>query len=414
MPEMHVTSYGYCYHVLIVSNLIKSGIPQTDDGIGASFNFGEELAFELFRHADDPGAFDFQAFVDGYGDRFLTPASILSRLHDPDYGIITVDGKFRTEYMYYYFLGLYLSKHTDACKDEISAIYEDAYVPRNYLTLLFIIHHTNDHSVIDDILLRVMCTFDSVFPATLTKKETRRFGEIVGALSANLLSDNDVKEERRRAREIRDHHEAQDGREDAEPVAPGDFRSNCYRMFRSNAILAQVLRNKYGVLEKDRVEEIVETIADGGLRVVNSLLEDEKEIEHKANYIHKEFPDLDLDELRFMLQLLSFLWTITNVQMVADAINHPEIRPIVDNVVRKRDTPAYDLICYFTRVDSATELTSRVKDMLRDLLKRYDDRFIHGVLSIKTQLYMNTHHSKVSVEQAVCSLLNLEYTPRYR
>ena len=45
MPEVSITSYGHCYYVLILSYLVKSGIPKTDDGLNMSFRFAEHLAF---------------------------------------------------------------------------------------------------------------------------------------------------------------------------------------------------------------------------------------------------------------------------------------------------------------------------------------------------------------------------------
>ena len=135
-----------------------------------------------------------------------------------------------------------------------------------------------------------MCAFDSVEPATLSHDETRRFGEILNALSESLLSENDVETERQKERDIRDirdRHDHDSIDDDVDRVNEDSIRSNCYRVFRSNSILGQVLRNKYGILEIERVEEIIETIADGGLRLINSLLKDEKEIEHRAYYYHK-------------------------------------------------------------------------------------------------------------------------------
>ena len=88
LPEMHVTSYGYCYHVLIVANLVKAGIPRTDDGIGTAFIFAERLAFALYESQRDDVPFHFQTFSRKYSEKYIIPDSILSRLQHPDYGII--------------------------------------------------------------------------------------------------------------------------------------------------------------------------------------------------------------------------------------------------------------------------------------------------------------------------------------
>ena len=72
MPHnMHITAYGHCYYVLIVSFLAKSGIQKTDDSINTCFNFLEKLAFEVYQK---DSKFDFETFIDNYKKR-LYPIS---------------------------------------------------------------------------------------------------------------------------------------------------------------------------------------------------------------------------------------------------------------------------------------------------------------------------------------------------
>ena len=68
--------------------------------------------------------------------------------------------------------------------------------------------------------------------------------------------------------------------------------NDLYRVFRSNKVLGQILRNKYGSLSKSKIEELVETIADSGLRLVNSVLSDEDEIRKLAIYIREKTPEV--------------------------------------------------------------------------------------------------------------------------
>ena len=422
IPDTHITSYGHCYYVLIISNLIKSGIPRTDDAINMSFQFAEHLAFHIHTSGGDTALWDFDSFAREYRDTYILPASILNRLQDDEYGIIAGDGKFRTSYMYYYFLGRFLARNSSEQKDTIEAMSTRCHVSANYLTLLFIIHHAEDGWIVEDVLLRVMCAFDSVEPAKLGSDETARFGDIVDALSENILSEGDVGEERGRERDIRELQDSveeeiyglqngEDGGVAGEWTTTG-FGSECYQAFKSNEILGQILRNKYGTLEKRKVEQIVETIADGGLRVVNALLKDEKEIANRAQRLHRELPEYELEELRDVLRGISFLWTIANIEMIVGEINHPEIRSVVAKLVKRKGTPAYDLIEYFSRLDGSNELTDGVRDLLRALLKRHSDKFVQNVLSIRTQRYLNTHRSSQRVEQSVCSLLGIRYAAR--
>ena len=59
MPEVSITSYGHCYYVLILSYLVKSGIPKTDDGLNMSFRFAEHLAFFRFPKRHEFGSYRF-------------------------------------------------------------------------------------------------------------------------------------------------------------------------------------------------------------------------------------------------------------------------------------------------------------------------------------------------------------------
>ena len=413
MPDdLSITSYGHCYQVLIVASLRKAGIPLEDNAINTCFNFAENLAFKIYQNTKlhTQTKIDFDEFVEKYKKNFIIPNSILNRLSKHDYGILNSDGSFRTSYMYYFFLGRFLSKKDEENEDVIKEMCEQSHMTSNYLTLLFIIHHTNDNDIIDDILLRTMCTLDRVDPARLNRDETESFKEIVDAIPENILSNHSVEEERKKERELRDINddivETEDGSEEAIDENPVN---DIYRIMKNNEIMGQILRNRYGSLERMKIQEVIETIADSGLRLVKVGLVDEDWITHEAHYLQKKYPDHDIEKIKKFIQFLSFVWTIENVGKIVSSINVPAIREIVNEVVQQKSTPAYDLIGYFNHLDGTEKLTNGAKQELETLLKKHDDFFFNRVLSIKTQHYMNTHRSDAPIEQSVCSLLNVRY-----
>lgn len=421
MPnDVSITSYGHCYYVLILANLVKAGISRDDSDINACMNFAENIAFYIYRNTgrnDTPNVFDFSNFVKQYNQKFTISDSLLNRLRNKDYGIIAEDGHFRTTYMYYFFLGRFLSKNATTHQDLIQKMCNESHLVSNHLTLLFIIHHTDDNDIIDNILLGTMSTLESVPVAKLDRDETKKYEALLGSLHPTILSDSSVESEREKEREARDHYDHQANREDEigiEEDAVGQFVNDCYRIFKNNTIMGQILRNKYGSLERTKIKEIIEIIADSGLRLINSVLRDEREITDHARYLHDQHPEDDIAYIKDLLRLLSFLWTDLNIEKIVNAINRPELRQIVDEVVHTRATPAYDIIGYFSRLDSAEELSPSVRTHLSKLLKKHNDRFLRTVLSIRTQHYINTHRSEVSLEQAVCSLLDIKYRPRLR
>ena len=414
MPDnLSITSYGHCYHALIVASLIKAGISSQDSDINSCFNFAEELAFKTYKDTKkkDPTEFDFNKFAKKYTDKFPINDSILNRLRNNEYGIITEDARFKTPYMYYFFLGKFLARGHEESKEVIEHMCAHSHEYSNFLTLLFIIHHTNDYGIIEDILVRTMCALDSVHPAKLTQDETRNFKDFIATIPTNILSSKSVEHERKKVREIQDINDSKvEIEHDREEPIYEDQVNDIYRILKNNKIMGQILRNKYGSLEKSKIKEIVEIVAESGLRLIKLLLVDENWTTDLVHFLQKRFPNLDSEKVKIYLQFLSFLWTMTNIEQIVSSINVPEIREIVNEVVQANPTPAFDLIEYFYHLDSAIELTDVEKQELETLLKKYKDNFIRIVLSIRTQHYMNTHHSKVSIEQSVCSLLNIKYT----
>ena len=413
MPDnLSITAYGHCYYVLIVASLIKSGISSEDNAINASFNFAENLAFKIYqtRKLQNESSLDLKEFMDEYNKIFVIPESIFHRLQKDDYGIINSEGSFRAPFMYYFFLGRFFSKNAEKHKTIIEEMCEQSYVSSNYLTLLFIIHHTNDDKIIDHILFWTEYALEAVEPAKLDPDETASLKGFVDMLPVSILSDNSVEDERKRERQDINEYpvESENGMKeqiDEDPV------NDIYRILKNNEIVGQILRNKYGSLERLKIKEVIEIVADSGLRLVKLSLGEEF-ITDTAHYIHQKYPDHDLEEIKKFVQFLSFVWTMENIERIVGAVNVPEIKEIVQEVVQQKSIPAYDLIGYFNHLDSVEELTDGVRQELRTLLRKHSDFFLRRVLSMRTQHYMNTHRSSTPIEQSICSLLEIEHSHR--
>ena len=418
MPtDMSITSYGYCYQALIVATLVKAGISNRDSDLEACFNFASHLAFAI--HQEAPSAsgdqpFDIATFTGDYREKYVIADAVVNRLKDDNYGVITQDGQFRTRYIYYFFLGRYLARNCN--KTEIAELLDrmcdESYYSANYLTLLFTLHHTDDKQIVDNILVRTMCTIDDIPVAALNSLETRKFGDILGSLRDEILSTEPVDAERGKERDGRDEAQDIEPDDDGRRGGTSDPANDLYRILKNNEIMGQILRNKQGSLEKREIVQIIETVADGGLRLVNSFLRDDKEIVDVAQYIKRKFPKHNVERIKKELRLFAFIWTMMNVEKIVQAINVPELQEVIQEVVRRRGTPAFDLIGYFTQLDDAQELTAKEKGVLDGLWKKHRDAFIKRVLSIRTQGYMNTHKSDVRVEQSVCARLNITYRTR--
>lgn len=422
---MSITSYGHCYYALILAHFARIGI--SNNQLDSALNLAEHLAFAIYKHneAGNAADFDFDEFLHEYSRQFIHSNSTVNRLRHPNYGIIGRDGTFRYRFMHYFFLGRFLARGSESGQEIINMMCENTHLEANYLTLLFTIHHANDEEIIDDILIRTMYTLHHIEPATLSVEDTRRFANIVNELPHEILSRNSVEVERERERARQDVIESYGEENDEAPSEAignqgpsGETKDEniggaIFRILKNNKIMGQILRNKYGSLEIGKIEEVVEIISDGGLRLINTLLMDEEELIDIARHLHEEHQDVDIENIQRFLEFWSFFWTVANLQEIVNAVNVPEIRSAINSVVRRSKTPAYDLIGYFSLLDRAYELTDTECEKLADLLRAYEeDPFIQRVLSLRTQQYMNTHRSRATVEQKVCSLLNIRYIHR--
>ena len=424
MPsELDITSYGHCYYALIVANLVKAGISKSGGALESCFNFSEHLAFQVFSNRSG-GEIDLQGFVAEYRKDYLITDATINRLCGDEYGIITPNGKFRTSFMYLFFLGRYLARNMKRNGKVISEICKRLHTGENDKILLFLIHHSNDERVIEDVLLDTMCTMDEVKPATLSPDECRHFFEIVQQLKIGLVHHSQVPDERRTERRLKSQVQSNfdkgkgtraDGMNGSEenPESLNERGQEIYRVLKSNEVLGQVLRNKFGSLKRDRIAEIIETIADSGLRMINLALR-EKGIEEKSEMLADKFPEITKEELQRMMSWGAFLWTMSNLELVVHCTNVPEVREAMEEVVLSGDTPAYDLIGYFSLLDGSEEITKAVRVELARLWKKHNDVFIRQVLLLRTLNYMNTHRSRVSEEQAACSILGVQYRPRQK
>lgn len=416
MPtDLSITSYGHCYYVLIIATLKKAGVSLKDSEISTCFNFAEHLAFELYQHNKKKIDLDFEEFVKEYKKDFHITNATLNRLHNHEYGLISKTKSFSNPYMYYYFLGKFLANRRAEHKDLIKDLCDKDHIYSNYLILLFIIHHTNDTQIIDNILHNTKCIMEDVSPAKLDYAETQRFTDIVGKLPQSILSSNSTAEGRRKERDSRDRAESQLTPDDNETSVDENPVNDVYRILKGNEIMGQILRNKHGTLPKTKIKEIIMTVADSGLRLVNCLLANPEEIEKYARYIHEKYPSKhDIQEIKAWLRFYSFYWTMINVEKIVADINVPEIKESIQNIVHEKSTPAYKLIGYFYQLDSVPELTNNEKKQLNTLLNQHPDTFFKKVLSLRTQHYMNTHRGKAPIEQAICHLLGINYVPKQK
>lgn len=431
MPsDLQITAYGHCYYALILAHIIKSGIERTDENINTCFNFASHLALFMHNRSSDSPSIsqkDYAEFISNYREDFIIRDHLLNRLCG-EHGVLkrTVDGGicFNLPYSYYFFLGRQLANSYKENEAVLSDMLEKSYVRENTLSLTFAIHHAQDTSILDDILIHTVYAVDDFKPAKLDEHETRIFHELLSTIPKRILSDRSIEEERESERNKRDIVEHE--KEDEQIEGTSDAENQVYILQKNIEILSQILKNKSGILRKEKIEEIVQTICDAGLRLISIFLCSEDELVELTNYIEKRYDKLigfkksdsdskNLQGLTKAVRFTIFVWTMNNIEKIVSALAKPELREIVKKVRNENETPAFDIIYYFYSLDVSDHFDEHQKDELDHLVSKYDSKdlvFLQRILSLRTQHYLNTHKVKGPIKQSVQSILKLENKPQ--
>jgi TIR domain-containing protein len=428
MPrDLKITSYGHCYYALIIAHLIKSGIDPTDENINPCFNFARNLAYRIYLGQSKEqtiSASEYADFLVKYNEKYIIRQSLVNKLFSSTGILDKNDGAtvgFRVPYSYYFFLGSYLAQNYDANQELLSRMMEMNYVRENTMALTFAIHHASDSKLLDDILTHTACIVDQFEPAKLNETETQVFNELLETIPKKILSDRSIEEERAIERDKMDQKEVAESTNEPEDNNSPTV-NDVYVSQKNIEILSQILKNKAGILEKDKIEEIVQIICDAGLRLISIFLCDEEELQELTEFIEEKYSglvgfkrthdyDKDIRGLSKVVRLTIFIWTMNNIEKIVTAVSKPELRGIIQNIRDRNETPAFDVIHYFYSLDVSDSFGEDEKRHLQALLEKYDSKdlsFLQRILSLRTQHYINTHKIRAPLKQSVKSLLEIE------
>lgn len=423
MPQgIQITAFGHCYHALITAQIVGAGIRGED--VDSVFNFLSYFAYFLFRVRRQVETKSFEVFVREYRSMFVIKDGVFGRIvggakpllrgEKPDY-------KFRYPYVYYFLLGYYFARHQRDRDLYIQEVVDKSYTRDNTFVLIFAIHHAYDEDLIDHI---VKCTRTAVQKeevATLEKDEINMLEVALLEVPEDVVSRRSVEVERRIERDRRDEVEAigLDGSVDENTEGVDEIVNDILRALKNMEIMGQILRNKYGSLSRDRLKEIIRTIADAGLRLVSAITSGESIVRFEE-FLVERMKDIDggkgveLAVVRkaFRGLIIEVIYILVN--RVAGSMGKRELEAVVNEVVQDKGTMAYDLIGAFYALRSAEEVDKPLVDRLVRLLKgckRKKNRIARRLISLEVQQYLNTHWVSEKLRNRLFGALELVYRP---
>ena len=324
-------------------------------------------------------------------------------------------------------LGNFLARNYEAQKNRIEEIVEKSYLQANAYILIFTIHHTQDDDLIITILRHTEYTFDRASAATLSASETKMLEGTVNELRGKILSNQSVEKERQLERERRDKTEedlddiAVDDKSEEDNLFEEDLH-NFYRALKNMEILGQILRNKYGSLPREKIEQVIDSVTNAGLRLIK-VVTNRENIQSLEGYFIEVLKSEDIPEdnkreiekfLRKQIRTFVFLIIGSLLKKVVVSIRKPELLEVVETMVRQKNTPAYDLLHIFFLLETSEKLDSQHVKKIIDILDKFEKSqnvVARRLLSFAVQYYANTHEIHFKLREELFRTLKIKYKP---
>ena len=414
MPrDTTITSYGHCHYVLILAHLIKAGSSKRDSEISTCLNVCSHYAY--FRYKEMVGSGkgplseeQFGVFWEKYAGEYVVDETTLERIRHQDYGVLR-ETEFRANFMYWYFLGKYLSDNRGetSVREEIDSLIENIDHPDSCFALMSLVHHCGDLSIVDGLVDGNRKLAASMAPVELRHTETQAISELLHKLPRDLLEDDrDVEAARMAEREARDEADRRiDESEEAIRENGDEIALLLYRLLKSTDVLGQVVRNRFGVINKVRLTEILEVIIDSGLRMAGVALWDDKQIGTFAREVHHRSPELPMERICGATAMMLIGAVVMLLSRVSDSISRDELRILVGELLE--GSPARELIAYVNwlrredRFKSARGGRGVDVDHIERLLENSANEFVWRALTLLTQKYLLTHSASQQSVQAI-------------
>ena len=428
MPsDYQITTYGHCYNALITSQLLKKGISATD--LDDCYNFLTFIAYNFFINLDKSDNIITQDHYENikktYKENYIIKNSLITRIENNDYPIIRInhDVRFEYPYIYYFFVGKYLAEHPD--NSVIANLCESIYRKDSAYALIFTIHHTTSSSILDEIQLHCMCSFDKQSASTLVKEETIFMDSLILEIPDKIINKNSIEDNRKDIRKREDNRTIEDKISNNENIDESNNELiEIQRAFKIIDVLGQIIKNRAGTFDRKKVKELLLEVEDLGFRILRYFLDTLKDplfskwlearliaIEKELKIENKKINDNTRKKyIEKNIQLMGMIIIISMIQKIFLSVRTEKILEVQHKITDEKSSPAYDFIdLLFTLNYDGLKL-----NYVKPLFYNYDkDKNIWAskTLSAFLQHYMNTHTVDKQVRQQICTLLNIKYIP---
>lgn len=426
--EIQNSSFARYYEYLMTRSLVKAGGLERDE-YDELFNYLSQLAwFYWDRGIEAASHSELVGFNGVFCQRFTTVD--LSRRIDLliDARLLRKVGgeyEFAYPYVFYFFVGRWLARNleSEGVKEKVEECCRELDLRRNGSTVLFLSYHSNDRWIIETVARRLAESMPECDAINLCD-DIDFINGLADSSSKVLIDPPDVEKNQTRAREIRDDldsvEEDDEGSGDSQDIEEEDIMREFRKLtllFKTAEILAQIIKNYYGSLERSVKEENLDQVIEAPLRVLRRFLElVGNDQDGFVEFIEKEIiegvqnnqnvQDKRMQARRIAYRLLGLLAT-GFILRVSAWVGSRRIEEDVKAVIEKNSTVARRLVLAGSRLVLPGEVPhEQIKGLARDLR---DNPFAFGILQSMGVRYIHLFFVPHRDRQKLCDTLRIEF-----
>lgn len=304
--DQEITSQGYCYQALIYLYLRKQGVK--NDEIDTYINFLTEFAYYLFKeNKNSLSKSNFDTFMISYKKQYNFPMlqdRLLKKLYATK--LIAFDNfdniTFHYPYIYYFFVAKYLAEHQNENKKTLLNIVENLHKNEYAYIAIFLIHHSKNTIVLNEIISEASKLFSKYKTSTLSKKELSFFDEQLDELVNAVLPDY-KNPEKERAERLKNQDiiekTIKENKEKRQDESEEEYFTDFRKSIRTVEVMGQIIKNRHSSLEKKKLKNIFREAMKVHLRIIDSFfcyIRDKDEQEDIIKFISEKLDKYFLEK----------------------------------------------------------------------------------------------------------------------
>jgi predicted MPP superfamily phosphohydrolase len=423
--NLEQTSLGYCYQTLIYIALVNKAKIRNED-VDSYFNFLTEFAYNLNERSEVLfNDNDLEEFYSLYSKRYVSKplSEIKNQLWISNIFISDEDGyyKFGYEYIFYFLIAKKIAEiiATKEGKEKITFLCKNLHKEKNANILVLTAHHTKDNYLIDEATLASMVPFNNL--ASITLKRDDNFYKIIEGIvkdiSSDIISsDKTPMEERKKMLVESDKREQALASENSdEKIGKAvDFDEKLQSMiqsFRAIEIVGQIVKNRKGSLDKDKLTSMITELYNTGFRTISffgNIINSSKDeyVISLGKKVDNHDSKIEIEKkVNNFFQYISLQSCLHVFSKLVYSVGHKDLQALFDDVAKNINTPAAKLVTFGikTYYDKIS-----VKE-LKELAEEFSNNPVAlSILKARTRSYVYNNYVDYKKKQQIADALNMK------